>query len=94
MKHDFQSSKVSEYNDESSQRFDSYMSTENINRPISFKNEKDDCTNNEETESDIQHGKWMKAAIEQPFIGKMGLKVEIQIKKIQWNVSSCLLHRE
>jgi hypothetical protein len=55
------------------------MLSENISRPISLKNE-DNCSD-DETESDIQHSKWIKTGIELPhftFIRKMGLKVEIQ----------------
>ena len=69
--------KDSEFNDDSSQS----MSTENINRPISFKIVEGSCSNNEEIESDIQHRKWMKVGTERPcftFIGKPGLKVKIQ----------------
>ena len=55
------------------------LSSENISTPISFKSEEDDCSD-DETESDIEHGKWTEPGIELlcfTFIGKMGLKVEI-----------------
>ena len=57
-------------------------STENVNSRVTFENE-------EETESNIQHGKWMKSGTEQlhlPFIGKLDLKVEIQ--KIHWMIET------
>ena len=50
-------------NDYSSQNHDSHMSAGNINRPISFESEENDCSDNEETESIIEHRKkgWKKA---------------------------------
>ena len=65
-------SEDSEFSDDSSQSYESDMSSENINRPISSDSEK--------TESDIQLVTWMKAGPEQPhfpFIGKPGLNIKI-----------------
>ena len=47
-------SKDSEINGYSSND-DNDMSSENISRPISFKSKESVCSNDEETESDIQH---------------------------------------
>jgi hypothetical protein len=49
------------------------MSSENINKPISFESEEDDCSDDEETESDILQSKRTKEGIEWSlftFIGK------------------------
>ena len=35
------------------------MLSENINTPISSESEEYNCSDNEETESDIQHGLWI-----------------------------------
>ena len=59
-------SEASGFNEDSRQRCDSNMSSENVSRPISFQIEECICSDNEETESDIQHGKWIKAGTEQP----------------------------
>ena len=55
------------------------MSSENINSSISSKSEEDYCSNNEETESYIQHGTWRGPRF--PFIGKLVLHVKIHISK-------------
>ena len=36
------------------------MSAENINRPISFEKEEDNCSDSEEIVSDMQQAKWIK----------------------------------
>ena len=51
-------SKVSEFNDNSRQNYESVMSVNKIYRPICFESE-EVCSDNEEREIEIQHGKWM-----------------------------------
>ena len=48
-------SKVSEFNSDTSQSFESDMSAGKINTNIYFESEKDVCSDNEDIESDIQH---------------------------------------
>ena len=47
------------------------MLSENVSKPISFKSEKEECRH-EETENNIQHGKWMKTGIEMPYFILLG----------------------
>ena len=57
------------------------MSSENINKPISFESEEDDCSDDEETEKNIQHDTWTKAQTEWPrflLIGKSELNVKFR----------------
>ena len=70
------------------------MLIDKLNRPISFKSEEDDCSDNKETERDIQHGKWIKEGTKCPhviFIGKRAYRLKFRIQKIHWNVSNYLL---
>ena len=58
------------------------------------KSEEEDCSHNEETESDIQHDNLMKTGTEWPhfpFTGKLGLKFEIQNSENLLNFSNNLL---
>ena len=57
----------SKFSDDSSQSYDCDMSPENINSPTSSDSEEGDCCNDEETESDIQHGTWIKAGRKRPY---------------------------
>ena len=55
-------SEDSEFSDDTNQSYD--ISSENISRPISLKSEEDHCSEDKETERDIQRGTWTKAGIE------------------------------
>ena len=57
--------KASVFNDNSSESYDSDISTKNVNKPISFKSE-DDFSDN------IQHGKWMKEGTEHSILHLLG----------------------
>ena len=59
-------SEDNEFREESNQSYDSEMSSEYVSRPISFESEEDNYSDDEETESDIQHSTGMKAGTKQP----------------------------
>ena len=58
-------------------------SSGNISRSISFKNEEDDCSDDEEAESNIQHDTWMKEGTEQPHFLLLGNQALMSKFRIQ-----------